>query len=468
MKKRLVSFVILMSISLLLVSMPIVSAQTYSGFNRFTDNIKLFFSGGDNKVKLALEIREKEVNSAIENLNQEKNQEAVKNLERAEEKLQIVQEKVSLATSEQVKTNTNEVINKVQEEESEVFEDYILEEQTTQLTAELTQKTYEYCKELAKQGYEEMLKEEICNPDTAQKGLEAELKDLKDIQIKLFVQLMLEIRSCIDDPGTCNCDEVLNAEDKAKCEKMVALAIKCEYKKDETSCSELKAMEPKKGDSFAESFIPDFLMNLFREKEYMIEYNINHSDGVPEECWDENDKPECEQYDYLKETNADWDEYGHYIGKRHENKEPTMQESIPQCYENDVFLEEKCGKIDKFENSSEKNTIDVNGTTGQNQVQVMKQEIANITTQIQTRTFAPGTYDTGNATQDVQNEVVEGGGDGSSGGTANNVVVEGGGGESSNVVDNVVVEGGGSGVTGEVVIESNSNNFVKKLFNWLF
>ena len=33
--------------------------QTYSGFNRFTDNIRLFFSGGDSKVKLALEIREK-------------------------------------------------------------------------------------------------------------------------------------------------------------------------------------------------------------------------------------------------------------------------------------------------------------------------------------------------------------------------------------------------------------------------
>jgi len=95
----------------------------------------------------------------------------------------------------------------------------------------------------------------------------------------MFVQLMLEIRSCMDDPGTCNCEANVDVEQKAKCEKMVALALKCEYKEDETSCNELKAMEPKKGDSFAESFVPDYLMNLFREKEgSMIGYDSQPSD----------------------------------------------------------------------------------------------------------------------------------------------------------------------------------------------
>jgi len=61
-----------------------------------------------------------------------------------------------------------------------------------------------------------MLQEEICDPDTAQEGLEEELKDLKDIQYKMFVQLMLEIRSCIDDPGTCNCEANEDIEEKAK------------------------------------------------------------------------------------------------------------------------------------------------------------------------------------------------------------------------------------------------------------
>jgi len=56
----------------LLLFLPLVQAQNYSGFNKFTDNVKLFFVSGDKDVRLALEIREKEVNSAIINLqNQE-------------------------------------------------------------------------------------------------------------------------------------------------------------------------------------------------------------------------------------------------------------------------------------------------------------------------------------------------------------------------------------------------------------
>ena len=417
--------IIILIIGILLIS-PLVQAQTYSGFSRFTDNIKMFFTSGDNKVNLALEIREKEVDSAINNIKNQEEDKAIKNLERAKEKLQIVQEKVSLDTSEEIKISVDEVTTKINEEEnlSDEFKDYLLEEEKTQLTAVLTEKTFEYCKELAKEDFSLMLKEEECNPDTAIPGLEKELEKLKDFQLRMFVQLMLEIRSCIDDPGTCNCEANVDVEQKAKCEKMVALALKCEYKDDEASCNELKAMEPKKGDSFAESFVPDFLMNLFREKDYMIEYDIEPSDGVPEECWDENDKPECKQYDYLKETKDDWDEYGNYIGKRPKNKEPTMQESIPQCFdENNNFLEEKCGKItvvrneeglvnyliekeidkivEEFKNKSEQNIIDVNesdrilnGDDGRlidDKVWEIKKEINQITNQIKNITYATGT-----------------------------------------------------------------------------
>jgi len=473
-----------------LLVLPLVQAQTYSGLNRFTDDVKLAFSGGDNKVRLALEIREKEVDSAINNIQNQGEDEAIKNLERARKKLQIVQEKVSLTTSEEIKTSVDEIIDKVNEEENlpDEFEDYLLEEEKTQLTAELTEKTFEYCTELAKEDFDLMLQEEVCNPDTAIPGLEKELKELKDIQIKLFVKLMLEIRSCIDDPGTCNCEVNVDVEQKARCEKMVALAIKCEYKEDETSCGELKAMEPKQGDNFAESFVPDFLRNLFREKSYMIEYDIQPSDGVPEECWDENDKLECEQYDYLKETKDDWDEYGNYIGKRPKNKEPTMQESIPQCFdEGGIFLEEKCGKITivrsegglvnyiieneinsilgGFENKSGQNTIDVNKTDGQMQVQSkamqIKKDMNQINNQIANITYAPGTGPGGNSgividgngqnvvtdddrNNDVDNVVVDGDGGyapGTSGGSPGNTVV-GDGGNNVVVTDDVTVDAG--------------------------
>jgi hypothetical protein len=127
-------------LGMLLVS-PLVLAQeqtqTYSGFNIFVDNIKLFFSSSESKVNLALEIREKEVNSALEKINN--NEEATKNLERARNKLIIIQEKVSSNNAEKVKTNIKELIDKVNEYENlpDDFETYILEEEKTQLTAEL-------------------------------------------------------------------------------------------------------------------------------------------------------------------------------------------------------------------------------------------------------------------------------------------------------------------------------------------
>ncbi|MFH1801497.1 MAG: hypothetical protein ABH804_01545 [archaeon] len=494
MKKEMIVLILL---GILLVS-PLILAQeqarTYSGFGRFVDNVKLFFSGGDNEVRLALEIREKEINSAIINIQNQEEDKAIQNLVKAKEKLQIVQEKVSLDNSEEVKTNVDEIVDKINQEEnlSDEFDDYILEEEKTQLTAVLTEKTYEYCSELAKEDFALMLKDEECNPKTAPEPLKDDLEKLKDLQERMFVKLMLEIRSCIDDPGTCNCENNVDEEQKAKCEKMVALALKCEYNDDESSCNELKSMEPEKGDGFAESFVPDFLINLFREKESkMIGYKIEHSCGVPEECWDENDKPECKQYEHLKETSADWDEYGNYIGHERECDEqiPTMKESIPQCFdENDNFLEEKCGEItiikneeglinyiigkevenviDEFENKSAQHTIDESnwtvdegewgveegGLEVSNKAREIKQEMNEIKNQIAVRTFAQGTHDTGDSGMVIQGDkqgVVTGGGD-----SGNNVVDGDKQGvvtsDGNNVVDNTVVSSGdlSSGDTG--------------------
>ncbi len=430
--------IVLIILFLFLVS-PLALAheqyQTYSGINRFTDNVKLFFLGGDSKVRLALEIREREVNSALENTKNGKVEDAVKNLERAQDKLKIIQEKVSLSTSKEVKESAEKIIEKINDDNLlEEFNLYKLEEEKTEQIAELTEKTFEYCRELANEGYTEMLKEEICNPNTAQKGLEDRLTELRDIQIKAFVQLMLDIRSCIDDPGTCNCDEIIDPGQKTYCKQLTALAIKCEYSDDDASCSKLEAMKPTPGDGFAKSFVPDFLMNLFADKHDMVEYNIEPSDGVPEECWDENDKPECKQYASLKETRLDWDEYGNFIGTHRgrgiQEPAPSMQESIPQCYDaGNNFLLEKCGKItlvrnkeglvnyiiekevdniiDKIENDIEQQTVDENGQKGQTMINDLKNEIDNIEGQINERTFAPGTQDTGNQENNIQSNVIK-------------------------------------------------------------
>jgi len=441
-------------------------SQTYSGVDRIVDNIELTFSRGDSRVEKALEIREKEVTSAINNLQNNKTKKAIKNLERAKKKLEIIQEKVSLNTSNKVKTSVKEIKDKINKEEdlSDKFNDYLLEEEKTQLTAELTEKTFEYCKELAKEDFVLMLKEEECNPDTAQDGLKDELKKLKDLQYRMFVKLMLEIRSCIDNPITCNCEANNDINEKVKCEKMVALAVKCEYKEDETACNELEAMKPSPGDSFAKSFIPKFLMNLFKEKHEMIEYEIQHSDGVPEECWNNNDKPECKKYEKLKENNLDWDEYGNYRPILYPGKHPstggikepmpTIQESVPECFDEEGnFLKEKCGKItvtwneeglvnyivekqiddviNDFENKSAQHsyapgtyangTMDANGTVQppmeiregwmmENNEWVidpgykkMKQEMKQIQNQIKNITYAPGTSSVDNGNVVINN-----------------------------------------------------------------
>jgi len=134
--------IVLLLLGILLVS-PLILAQeqsqTYSGFNRLTDNIKMFFASGDNKVMLALEIREKELNSAIVNTQNGEDEKAEKNLERARKRLKYVQEKVSPEIADEVKIDVDKTINKINKEEdlSDGFETYILEEEKTGLTAEL-------------------------------------------------------------------------------------------------------------------------------------------------------------------------------------------------------------------------------------------------------------------------------------------------------------------------------------------
>ena len=129
--------IILFLVGILLIS-PLVQAQTYSGWDKFTDSIKLFFSSGDNKVKVALEIKEKEVTSAIENVQNGDEEKAEKNLEGAWKKLQLVQEKVSINTAKEVKQSSNEVRTNIMEKENlpKDFEVYALEEEKTGLTAE--------------------------------------------------------------------------------------------------------------------------------------------------------------------------------------------------------------------------------------------------------------------------------------------------------------------------------------------
>jgi len=137
MKKEVVALFI---IGVLLVS-PFVMAEeqakVYSWFSRFIDNIRMFFSSGNNKVMLALEIRDKELDSAIINTENGNEENAIKNLERARERLHYVQQKVTKDIAEDVKIDINKTIEKINNIKSENFVDYVLEEEKTQLVVDL-------------------------------------------------------------------------------------------------------------------------------------------------------------------------------------------------------------------------------------------------------------------------------------------------------------------------------------------
>jgi hypothetical protein len=130
----------------ILLVMPLAQAkdqsqnqsQTYSGIEKATDSVKLFFSFGDNKVRTSLEIKEKEVNSAIENALNGDEIKSDKELEKAWKRLQIIQEKVSIETAEEVKNSSDVVRDAIMQEENltDNFEVYVLEEEKTGLTAE--------------------------------------------------------------------------------------------------------------------------------------------------------------------------------------------------------------------------------------------------------------------------------------------------------------------------------------------
>jgi len=134
MKKSIIALILL---GMLLTTSQVLAqeqAYTYSGFDRFVDNVKLFFFTGEKEVELALDIREKEVYSALD-----EGDSSSEGLERARKKLLIVQENVSVDMADEVKSNVDEVMNKINEQEnlSEDFKTYLLEEKKTQLTADL-------------------------------------------------------------------------------------------------------------------------------------------------------------------------------------------------------------------------------------------------------------------------------------------------------------------------------------------
>ncbi|MFH1889262.1 MAG: hypothetical protein ABIJ58_00070 [Nanoarchaeota archaeon] len=258
---------VFVSLSLVVILLLSNFASAYSFVGRAVDDAQISLSGGDKKAVNAIDAREKEINDAIENIKNGNTEEAIKNLERAKEKLEIVREEASSDISEEVKTSTGEMIQKINEnknvnpEVSSYLNEYLAEEQKTQLSADLSEKLFNYCEELSKQDYNLMLQDEKCNSDNAPKWLENKVSDNLNAQEKVSAEKMLEIfTTCISNPQGCDCSEIPIASEKAKCEKGKALSIRCEFQNDETACKELDKMD------IIPSKLPGFLKAIFNQK----------------------------------------------------------------------------------------------------------------------------------------------------------------------------------------------------------
>lgn len=314
-------------ISIILLS-NLAYAQSYSGFSKFKDNLRLFFASGDNKVRLALEIREKELNSAIDNAKLGNKEEAVKNLEDAKSKLRIVQEQTSSNIADEVKLNIDEVEKKIMESKNldpefqKYLEQHLTEEQKTQLTANLSEKLFSYCEELAKQDYDLMLKDEKCNPDNAPSWLKKDIdKKIKETQKQMADEMLNQLTTCMTNPKECDCSKIPVTSEQAKCEKAKAFMIRCEFQQDESACKQLEELGP----PTMPSDMPSFLKPIF---EKTMNDLINNKE---KEMFNKLAPPECAQ---AKATT------------RGECEKIMMEKNAPrECIEAGATTKEACEKI---------------------------------------------------------------------------------------------------------------------------
>jgi hypothetical protein len=322
MKKEVLSVLLLV---LVLFISSFVSAYSITG--RVIDDIRMNFASGDAKAGIAMDIRDKEIEVAIENVKEGDLEKAIENLERAKEKLEIIQKEASFEMAEDIKVNTEEITNKIEEnknvnpEFAVYFENHIIEEEKTQLFAELSQRLFNYCLELASQDYELMLQDEKCNPENAPEWLGNGIGDKMEEGQEESAGQMLEIfTTCVSDPRDCDCSEISIASEKIKCEKGKALAIRCEFQTDESACKELNNLNIE-----MPSNLPKFLQPIFKEK---INDAINKKE---KETFNEFSPPEC------VEANA---------RTREECESVMMEKHAPkECVEAGATTKKECEKI---------------------------------------------------------------------------------------------------------------------------
>ncbi|MFA5332936.1 MAG: hypothetical protein WC376_00380 [Candidatus Nanoarchaeia archaeon] len=398
-----------------------LEVQKYSFFDKFIDGFRLFFSSGEAKIDLLLEIREKEVNSAIASYAEGNLDEANKSLISATLNLEKLMGLTTLNNTEKISSSISNTVSQLSALNiSKAFNDYVIDEQAAKASAQIMEKTYEYCKELAYGNHDSFVNDELCNPLTASPKIKAELETLRQEYNDSMDEIFAIIQGCIEAPLSCSCESMNDADIKSKCEDTVALAIQCEYNNDESSCALIDSIYPQ--------------LITYDTMNHSIDFKINNT-LVPSNCYNETIEEECQIYWTI----------------------PSIKDSIPKCYDAEGKFMDSCGKIftivsnnglinyiieteinqkiQELLNSSLNNTIDINMTINQTM-----QEILALNSSISSRIFLEGTFDTGNYTNLINDTIIQG----NATNNAINIVINSTGNMTHDVV-NIVVNGTGKG-----------------------
>ncbi len=335
----------------LVLFMNVVAAQPYPITGKVVDDLRMFFARGDKKAEIALEVREKDINSAIENIKAGNINEAIKELERAKERLELIQKTASPDVIDKVNLSVQEVIDKIMQskdinpEFSAYLEKHLNEEQKTQFAVQLSDKIFELCEELAQQDYELMLKEPKCDPKNAPPWLRDRVdKEVKKKQQEASQEMINELTTCINDPRDCDCSGIPIMNERVKCEKNKALAIRCEFQNDDAACKELKDMKidaPSNLPPFLKPFFQKTVDDMIRKKESEM-----FNKFAPKECAEAGaqTREECESIMFEKNAPRECIEQGAITKEECEKIMIAIYGPPPnECMENGEFIgPERC------------------------------------------------------------------------------------------------------------------------------
>ncbi|MBI2144117.1 hypothetical protein HYU17_03115 [Candidatus Woesearchaeota archaeon] len=232
--------------------------------DKIVDNVQLAMAKGDDKTRKALEIKEERIAEASVMVDKKKPGAAQSALElatkAAEQARRDISPELEKETNENVRraakllSGLEEKLSDTEWEEARKALDAQLSEEERVRVAMLVSKSrLSYCDSLAKQDFDLMKGDELCQiekaPDWLRGRVEGEFRAREDNARK---QIIDSVSTCVIDPKKCDCSQIPVAKHSQDCEVKKALAIRCEYENDNDACAELSSEK-------AEDLLPEFI-----------------------------------------------------------------------------------------------------------------------------------------------------------------------------------------------------------------